>query len=233
METLQYNQKTLLKILAILSIIFGVISLIICEILIYNNNIIHQQLISSSYYLNQSTNSIKNIMDNITLLSRTVSSGVQTASINMTDALSTLDQNVSTMEQNFNQEAIFFNNWNVLGYKPQTTQQISQTFQTISNQLNTTHSSTIPSLIKLTNTESAHIEYPLANISYSISALNQSVSFLSYTLITEVNSLGNMITTGLFILSFYFGLQGIIFILLGVFINKICNNGNSGKIFKG
>ena len=208
------------KVILALCIAFGILNLAISAILVYNYSVISQQISSSSFYVNQSIMSVRSMVHNVSMFSNTASSGIQSASQNMTARLSYLNQNISGIAQSFSKESEYFATWNAMGYQSPEDKQAAAAFQSIADQLNGASTTFIPQISQIISDESSGLEVPLSNINSSVSRLNESVSGLSVVLSSALSSLNQEVTFTLLGAAFYFGMQGIIFILAALFIYK-------------
>jgi hypothetical protein len=209
--------------------VVGVINIIAGVAVLFYSYEMNVQLTSSLVNINESLSSSLAILSNATALASSASTNIHILSQNMSNVLGNFSINLYAIQQNFNQEAGFFYNWSVLGYRPQTTQEIGNTFQTLSTQIGSINNNDIPAMLHLVNTETSNVASPLSNIT-------QEMTMLRYNLFTLLNTYQSDIIQIQFVLTFVFIglgiytiLQGILFITLGKIILCLINKSKFKK----
>lgn len=204
----------LCTIVGIINIISGI------AVLLFSYEI-NMQLSSGLVSINAGLNNSLAILSNVSILASSATANTHILSQNLSSILGNFSMNLNAIQQNFNQESSFFYNWSIFGYRPQTTQEIGNTFQMLSMQVSLINNNDIPAILHLVNTETSNIAVPISNIS-------QQTRMLKYNLFTVLNSyryeISQVQSVLLFVLvglGIYTILQGMLFITLGKIITYL------------
>ena len=125
----------------------------------------------SSFNLPSQIQQLESEIDSMLLLPQDLITNVDTSFTSVNNILDVTTQEMSDVSTNFYQQAEFFWDWNVLGYHPETTTNIGNTFNELHNSIDTI----IPSLTT--------IKGNLTQISTKFSALNPSLTPMKENLI--------------------------------------------------
>jgi len=210
--------------------VVGAINIIVGGAILFYSYEMNVRLTSSLANINGSLSSSLAILSNVTALASSTSTNIHILSQNMSNVLSNFSMNLYAIQQNFNQEAGFFYNWSVLGYRPQTTQEIGNTFQTLSTQIGSINSKDIPTMLHLVNTETSNVAAPLSNITQEMTLLKYNLFTLLSTYKTDISQIQFILTFGFVGFGIYTILQGILFITLGKISSYLINKSKIQEI---
>jgi hypothetical protein len=217
------NFKLFLRIFFILCLIFGLINLAIGGAAIYGYYKLQGLISTTSSQLNQSLSSVKTLFSNVTRLTANGTSEIGLASHNATFFLSELESNLSVSKQDFYNESNYFSTFILPDSSQQQSQGVSAAFKNLGNQLNTIQNQYLPMLQALVQSETAKVNGSVSGINSSISRLNQSVYLMADSISSEIGIVGSLVSLALLGFAFYSILEGIIFVMLGLFIHYLIN----------
>ena len=118
---------------------------------------------------------------------------------------------------------MYFSTFVITDSGPQQSRGISIAFRNIGEQLNMTQNR-LPPIINAITLESHEANGSLLGINSSISRLNQSFYLIANNLVSEIDTAGDTVSLAILGFAFYSALQGVIFIMLGLFILYLIKN---------
>ncbi len=217
------NFKLFLRIFFVLCLVFGFINFAIGGFALYGYYKVQKTLSVASLEVNQSMSSVKALFANVSGLTSTASFAVGSTSHNITAFMTGLENNISISKQEFYNESNYFSTFVIPDSGPQQSRGISIAFRNIGEQLNTTQNR-LPPIINAITLESHEANGSLLGINSSISRLNQSFYLIANNLVSEIDTAGGTVSLAILGFAFYSALQGVIFIMLGLFILYLIKN---------
>lgn len=216
--------KLFLRIFLIFCLIFGLINVCVGGVALYGYYKVHDTLSATSLEVSQGISSAKALFSNATELASTASSEVKPAVQNITMLLSGLENEISISKQAFYNESDYFSSFTFPDSSPQQSAGVSTSFKTIANELNMTQNQYFPMIRAAVDSAALKANGSISGLNTSISRLNQSLSLIADNALSEIGTANSLISMAILGFAIYSILEGIVFIMLSVFILYLIKN---------
>src|SRR5208282_5028066 len=143
---------------------------------------------------------------------------------NITVLITGLEYRISTSKQDFYNESNYFSTFTIPDSSPQQSTGISSSFKDIGNQLNATQNQYLPMLLNAVRSTTLKINGSVSGINSSFSKLNQTISLIANNALSEIGTAKSFVSLAMLGFAFYSILEGVVFIMLSVFILYLARN---------